>query len=124
MSRELVPFLVSRLVGWRPVRWTPGRRVVGDYDGRERTIEVFNAEPADQRGLLSAIKKERDLLAKTAGGPLVVVFHSVRQSKERYADFLRSFPRPIDDARRSLIPPPERCVDAENEKGPHRKAAA
>jgi len=43
-------------------------------------LEVFDADPEDQRRLLGDINKA---LVDT-----VVVFHSVKQSEERHADFL------------------------------------
>jgi hypothetical protein len=40
MNRALVPLVVSDLIGGRPVRWVPTNRLVGDYDGRERTLQI------------------------------------------------------------------------------------
>jgi hypothetical protein len=120
MNRDRVPFFVSRILAWRPVRWaTP----VGDYDGRERTLEVFNADLRDQRRLLVEIDKHRQTLAEAAGGPLIVIFHSVKQTEDRYGEFARSFPRPLPRPTQAIAPPPERCVDVQDENGPHRRAA-
>ena len=120
MTRERLPFLVSRLLGWRPVRWgTP----VGDYDGRDRTLHVFNADVPDQRRLRAEIDRQRASLQAAAGGPLVLIFHSVKQTRELYAEFARSFPRPIRAPNPSIAPPPERCLDLPDASGPHRRAA-
>ena len=123
MKRELVPFVVSRLIGGRPVRWAPARRLVGDYDGRDRTLQVFNADPRDQRALLDVLDEKRDLLRAAAGGPLVIIFHSVRQSMERYGDFVKHFPKPRREWR-SRVLVPERVVDEANIGGPHRRVRA
>lgn len=120
MNRDRVPFIVSRLLEWRPVRWAT---LVGDYDGRERTLEVFNADPRDQRRFLVEIDKNRKALANAAGGPLIVIFHSVSQTEERYREFARAFPRPLRSAPPAVAPPPERCVDVADDSGPHRRAA-
>jgi hypothetical protein len=123
MKRERVPYVISRLIDGRPVRWAPANRSVGDYDGRERTLQVFNADPKDQRRLLDVIDSNRAPLEEAVGGPLIVIFHSVRQSAERYADFVKSFPRPISTLTRRP-PAPEKCVDMANENGTHRREAA
>ncbi len=69
MNREQIPFVVSRLVGGRPVRWIPSERLVGDYDGRERTLQIFNADAQDQRRLLDVVDAARGPLQEAAGGP-------------------------------------------------------
>jgi len=122
MKRAHVPYFVSRILGGRPVRWTPPERRVGDYDGRERTLHVFNVDVKEQRSVLERIDGHRASLEEAAGGPLVIVFHSVKQSSERYADFLRSFPRVLA-APPEVAPSIATCLDAANEGGPHRRVA-
>lgn len=122
MNRERIPFVVSRLVGGRPVRWVPSERLVGDYDGRERTLQIFNADVKDQRRLLDVVDAARGPLQEAAGGPLVIIFHSTKQSAERHGDFVRTFPRPIP-APRAAAPPVDQCVDEADESGPHRRVA-
>jgi hypothetical protein len=124
MNRKHVPLVVSRIVGMRPVRWAPSRRLVGDYDGRERTLEVFNADPKDQAHLFDEIDRQRAPLEEAAGGPLVIIFHSVKQSKERYADFVDSFGFPkVVAAPREVAPPTTGCEDTTDGTGPHRRVA-
>lgn len=122
MKREHVPGFVSRILDRRPVRWTPPQRLVGDYEGRERTLQVFNADAADQRHLLETIEQHRPMLEAAAGGSIVVIFHSVRQTRDRYADVLRTSFKPIA-APREAAPPAEKCIDAPDANGPHRKVA-
>ncbi len=121
MNREHVPFFVSRLVEGRPVRWVPPERLVGDYDGRERTLQVFNADPTDQSRLRRMIAAHRAELQSAAGGPLVIIFHSRKQSAERHGEFIRAFPTPV--APHATVPPVEECVDEADESGPHRRVA-
>ena len=51
-SREDWALRVRELMQGRPVRWAGAPELVGDYDGRERTLEVFNANASEQRALL------------------------------------------------------------------------
>ncbi len=125
MNRALVPLVVSDLIEGRPVRWVPTNRLVGDYDGRDRTLQIFNADPKDQRRLLDEIDKQRGPLEQAAGGPLVIIFHSVKQSTERYADFVRYFVRPRGiEMPEAVAPSAEIYVDAEDASGPHRRPSA
>lgn len=73
------------------MRWTPKERLVGDYDGRERTLEVFNANARDQLQLRTRLRPIREAIESACGGSLVIIFHSEEQSASRYADFLREF---------------------------------
>lgn len=41
----------------RPIRWAANP--VGGYDGRERTLEVFNADAHEQRNLLHRFREIR-----------------------------------------------------------------
>ncbi len=90
-DRADVPLAVSKLMGNRPVRWAPPEKMVFDYDGRERTLQVFNAAAKDQLELLKALRPIRAELQKAAGGPLVIIFHSPEQSESRYGDFLATW---------------------------------
>jgi hypothetical protein len=116
MNRASIPFVVSSLIDGRPVRW--GRSVF-HYDGCDRTLQVFNADVQDQLELRKRIDTRREELQEAAGGPLVIIFHSVKQSAERYGDFIASFPKVVDVPVRSL----EGCTDVKDPIGPHRQWA-
>ncbi len=88
-SKELIHRL-SAAVESRPVRWSSPDEVVGDYDGRERTLEVFNADAGEQRLLLRKMRPLRAELEATAGGPVIVIFHTRGESARLYADFIKS----------------------------------
>jgi hypothetical protein len=113
--KRRVPYLISKMIEWRPVRWAT---TSGDYDGRDRTIEVFNADAPDQRRLLAQIRKGSRHLEEAFGGPLVVIFHSGKQTAERYSNFAKAFPRPQMG---HLHVSPAQYVDAPNADGPHRR---
>jgi hypothetical protein len=74
----------------RPVRWADAPNLVGDYDGRERTLEVFNADARDQRVLVRRLRPVREELELAAGGPVVVIFHTSVESARLYGDFVKS----------------------------------
>jgi hypothetical protein len=75
----------------RPVRWA--NQPPGDYDGRERTLEVFNADAAEQRELMRKLRPLRGELEQAAGGPVVIVFHTRKESARLYPDFVEEAQR-------------------------------
>jgi hypothetical protein len=125
MSRADVPFFVSKLMGGRPTRWAPQDLACGDYDGRGQTLEVFLADARDQLALLGAIDEAKWAeLEAAAGGPIVYLFHTTKESHARYADFLREFDEGLPvDAKPAAAPRPLfRYVDrAEGRATPHRQ---
>ena len=84
---ELIRSLSDALSG-RLVRWPEPGEVVGDYEGRDRTLEVFNADAADQRSLLRKMRPLRPRLGAAAGGPEIVIFHTRGESARLYAEFI------------------------------------
>jgi len=89
-EHHTVPQQVSALLGRRPVRWG---KMSGDYDGRERTLEVFEADAHEQRGLLRLLRPDRAELDAAAGGRLVIVFHTRVESRRLYADWVDTWHR-------------------------------
>jgi hypothetical protein len=63
-----------------------GSGAVGDYDGRERTLEVFEANPREQLDLLRRLREVRPELEQAIGGPLVIVFHTSAETERLYPD--------------------------------------
>jgi hypothetical protein len=82
-GRDDIARRVARLVG-RPARWATGANTVGDYDGRERTLDVFLADGPEQRGLLRLLRPLVPDLERAAGGPVVVVFHTRAETARLY----------------------------------------
>lgn len=81
-----VPQRVSELLGGRVVCWSPSDRLVGDYDGRQRTLEVFHAALGEQMDLLRRLRPVREEIERLIEGPLVVIFHSPKESERLYAE--------------------------------------
>ena len=90
LERKSIPARVSSLLDGRPVRWG---ETLGDYDGHERTLEIFDADAGEQRGLLRRLRPARAELDEAAGGPLVIVFHTRAESRRLYADVLDAWLR-------------------------------
>jgi hypothetical protein len=84
LTREQVPERVSDLLEGRPTRWVPSAMSVGDYDGRERTLEVFEADAREQRALLRRLREVRPDLERAIGGPLVILFHTSSETQRLY----------------------------------------
>jgi hypothetical protein len=124
MTPEDVPVVVAQLLG-RPARWAPEQTLLGDFDSKERTLQVFNAELVDQVRLLEQLEHYRDWLERIAGGPIVVMFFSTRQSL-RHAAFVNSFERnpPLHRVQEHVMAPAAAdCVDIDSDSGPHRRVA-
>ncbi len=90
LERDTVPMRVSLLLDRRPVRWS---KIAGDYDGRERTLEIFAADMSERRELLRRLRPVRAELDAAAGGPIVLVFHTRAESRRLYADVIDAWYR-------------------------------
>jgi hypothetical protein len=124
MTIEDVPAVVAQLLR-RPARWAPEQALLGEYDGDERTLQLFNTELEDQLRLLEQLEQYRSWLERSAGGPIVTIFFSVKQSL-RHAEFVSSFSLepPIRRVPRHAVPSlTSNCLDTDNESGPHRRVA-
>lgn len=86
ITHAQVPDRVSDLFDGRPTRWGPSSTAVGDYDGRERTLEVFDADAGEQRALLRRLRDMRPDLERAIGGPLVIVFHTTSETNRLYPE--------------------------------------
>jgi len=78
------------LMNGRPVRWAEPNSSIGDYDGRGRAIEVFNADFKDQRRLLHQLRPDREDLERAVGGPVTIIFHTTRESARLYSEFIQA----------------------------------
>jgi hypothetical protein len=126
VRRDDVPRIVSALLGHKPVRWS-GPTVL-DYDGRERTLEVFDADAGECRDLLRKLRPLRSELQAAADGPIVFVFHTRAESERLHSEFLRAFRDQAQHGRLALRkaypPPPWVDVDVrEGQARPPRRAA-
>lgn len=86
MTRDEIPARVSRHLDHRPVHWTRPEWLLGDYEGRSRTLDVFNADPAEQIPLLRRLRPLRPELEEAAGGPVTIIFHTCQETRRLYPD--------------------------------------
>jgi len=89
-QREIWAKRVRDIMDGRPVRWAEARNLIGDFDGRERTLEVFNADAKDQRQLLRRLRPVREDLERAAGGPTIIIFHTSAESSRLYGQFVQA----------------------------------
>src|SRR5262249_13993830 len=90
MTREdLLPVIIAAF-GGRPVRWAEAQ-ALGDYDGRERTLEVFYADARDQLDLLARFRKVRPEVEQVAGGAVIVIFHTSKETTRLYAGVMQQY---------------------------------
>ena len=87
MDREALLRELRDCVG-RPVRWMPPDLPLGDFDGSERTIEVFHVAAGEQMPLRRVLRPFRARLDAELGGPVVFIFHTPAESMRHYAEFL------------------------------------
>ncbi|HTE53656.1 MAG TPA: hypothetical protein VK698_22530 [Kofleriaceae bacterium] len=93
LSWEQIPGAVSAAIGGKPVRWASAGPSIGDYDGRETTLDVFDVEARDQRRLLRQLRDLRREIEQAIGSPVVLVFHTPAQTSAFYPD-VRRHPAP------------------------------
>jgi hypothetical protein len=73
-------------IGFRyPLRWADERTTLGDYEGRDLTIEVFNVPSVRQRGFFHEIRQYRRELQETLGRPVTFIFHTPEVTKQYYS---------------------------------------
>lgn len=124
MSSEDVPAIFAQL--WRrPARWAPEESLLGGFDGSARTLQVFNVELDEQFELLEQLEHHRPWLERAAGGPILVMFFTTKQSL-RHSSFVGAFKLepPVRRAEKRLsVPVAPDCIDTGATAGPHRRVA-
>ena len=83
-QRERIMHLLSATVRGRPVRWLDERTSRGDFDGRERTVEVFDVAAAEQRDFLHGLATVRARLDLIAGGRVTILLHTPEETSRLY----------------------------------------
>ena len=124
MNVDDVPAIVAQL--WRrPARWVPEESLLGDFDGSTRTLQVFNVEIEEQFRILEQLEPLRPWLEGAAGGPILVMFFTTKQSL-RHSHFVNSskLEPEIQRVQKPLsVPMATDCIDTHTDTGPHRRVA-
>jgi len=77
---------LAMAIGFRyPLRWADERTTLGDYEGRDLTIEVFNIPSARQREFFRELRQHRRELQEILGRPVTFVFHTPQVTKQYYS---------------------------------------
>jgi len=121
MNKEDVPTIVAQF--WqRPTRWAPEGFLLGDFDGSTRTLLVFNVDLDDQFRILEELEPCRPWLERAAGGSILVMFFTKKQSL-RHSPFVESaeLEPEIRPEHGLSVPMAADCIDTET--GPHRRVA-
>jgi hypothetical protein len=105
LSREQVPEVVSTALGGKPVRWAPPGSSIGDYDGRDATLDIFDAPAGDQLMLLRQLRAIRDDIDAAAGAAVVFVFHTPSETARLYPEVSDGRAGPPAAARPATRPP-------------------
>jgi hypothetical protein len=88
-ERELIRSQVSRIAGGRPTRWTDERTSLGDFDGREWTLEIFDVPVSESRALHARLWGLKKRVWKHLGHAMTTIFHTPEDT-ERFYPWVRS----------------------------------
>src|SRR4030066_2581058 len=69
-----------------PLRCVDEETSLGDFDGREVAIDVFNIHVAEQIDFLTRIRQVRDKIREMIGHRGVFIFHSPESTRMHYAN--------------------------------------
>jgi len=67
-----------------PLRWVDEETSLGDFDGREVAIDVFNIHVAEQVDFLTRIRQVRNKIRELIGHRCVFIFHSPDATRIHY----------------------------------------
>lgn len=69
-----------------PLRWVDEETSLGDFDGREFAIDVFNIPVAEQIDFLAHIRQVRNKIREMIGHRCIFIFHSPESTRMHYAN--------------------------------------
>jgi|SRR3972149_10587767 len=69
-----------------PLRWVDEETSLGDFDGREVAIDVFNITVSEQIVFLTRIRQVRNKIREMIGHRGVFIFHSSESTRMHYAN--------------------------------------
>ena len=74
-----------------PVRWADDRTTLGDFEGREFALEIFNVPVEQQRSLYQHSRDLRKSSREILGSPILLIFHTPEATREHYAHLFNVF---------------------------------
>lgn len=69
-----------------PLRWVDEKTSLGDFDGREVAIDVFNIPVNEQIDFLTQLRQVRNKIREMIGHRCVFIFHSPESTMMHYAN--------------------------------------
>ena len=90
-ERDFILQRARTLVG-KPVEWTSERTSLGDFDGRDWTLEVFDVPPSEIRSVQKQLWTFREHILDKLHKSIQVLYHSP-DATTRYYPWVREGPR-------------------------------
>ena len=83
-EREFIRMRVSQVAGGHVTHWTDERTSIGDFDGRDWTLEIFDVPSSEQRELHARLWSLREVVRKSLGHSLTFIFHRPEETERLY----------------------------------------
>lgn len=78
--------LIEKTINYTyPLRWADEKTTMGDFDGRESTIDVFFIPSAEQINFLTQISSIRKQIKEMTGHRCIFIFHSPEATATHYS---------------------------------------
>lgn len=88
--KEVLRLLEETIEFEYPMRWADEQTTMGDFDGREFTIDVFDIPLTEDLVFLAKIRDVRNRIYEMIGSRCLFIFHSPEATQKYYAHI---FPR-------------------------------
>jgi len=85
IRNEILSLLEKSINYSYPIRWTDEKTTLGDFDGREFSIDVFNIPVSAQLDFLSQIREIRKKISEMIGSRCFFIFHTPAATKKHYS---------------------------------------
>lgn len=89
--KKKILYLIEKAINYAyPVRWADNKTTLGDFDGRNFTIDVFRIPASQQLDFLTTVEPVRDKIRELIGNRGIFIFHSPAATSKHYSHL---FPR-------------------------------
>jgi hypothetical protein len=108
--REKVKAMFAKATG-RPVFWADERTTLGDFEGRDATLEIFDVPSSEERALFRSLRLLRTWADAQLRVPVLLMFHTPAATRKHYAWALQERRRLMADLPHELgSAAPLRCL--------------
>ena len=83
---EIIRLIEYATIYAYPLRWVDEKTSLGDFDGREVAIDVFNIPVAEQIDFLTQLRQVRNKIREMIGHRCIFIFHSPESTRMHYAN--------------------------------------